>query len=69
LNIITWTLERSGPLVNGGRWYYQSIADLNTTDGVTYENIDALAQDVGVAGIFSVWPATVTYSTNCMGLE
>ncbi|WP_295512946.1 glycerophosphodiester phosphodiesterase family protein [uncultured Sulfitobacter sp.] len=69
LEIITWTIERSGPLKNGGGWYYQSISDLTTNDGVMYEYIDALAQDVGVVGIFSDWPATVTYYANCMGLE
>jgi glycerophosphoryl diester phosphodiesterase len=31
--------------------------------------IDALAQQVGVKGIFSDWPATVTYYANCMGLK
>ena len=69
LKIITWTVERSGPLVDGGGWYYQSIADITDSDGVMYELIDALAQDVGVEGIFSDWPATVTYYANCMGLE
>ena len=69
LQIITWTIERSGPLVTGGGWYYQSIADITTSDGVMYDYIDALAQDVGVVGIFSDWPATVTYYANCMGLE
>ncbi|MFK7878358.1 MAG: glycerophosphodiester phosphodiesterase family protein [Roseobacter sp.] len=69
LNIITWTIERSGPLVSGGGWYYQSIANLTTGDGVMYEFIDTLAQDVGVVGIFSDWPATVTYYANCMGLK
>ena len=69
LKIITWTLERSGPLVRGGGWYYQSIADITDGDGVMYEFIDALAQDVGVAGIFSDWPATVTFYANCMGLK
>ena len=69
LKIITWTIERSGPLVNGGGWYYQSIADAVNSDGVMYELIDVLAQDVGVEGIFSDWPATVTYYANCMGLE
>lgn len=69
LEIITWTIERSGPLVEGGGWYYQSIGDITDSDGVMYEYIDALAQDVGVAGIFSDWPATVTYYANCMGLE
>ncbi len=69
LEIITWTIERSGPLASGGGWYYQSIADITNNDGVMYELIDALAQDVGVAGIFSDWPATVTYYANCMGLD
>lgn len=69
LKIITWTIERSGPLVSGGGWYYQSIADVTDSDGVMYDYIDALAQDVGVEGIFSDWPATVTYYANCMGLE
>jgi glycerophosphoryl diester phosphodiesterase len=27
-----------------------------------------LAKDVGIMGIFSDWPATVTYYANCMGL-
>ena len=30
--------------------------------------LDVLAQDVGVKGVFSDWPATVTYYANCMGL-
>jgi len=68
LNIITWTIERSGPLATGGGWYFQSIADVTDNDGVYFELIDALAQDVGVVGIFSDWPATVTYYANCKGL-
>ncbi|SDZ28771.1 glycerophosphoryl diester phosphodiesterase [Jannaschia faecimaris] len=68
LNLIAWSLERSGPLNDGGGWYYQSIKDVTDNDGVTYELVDVLAQDVGVAGIFSDWPATVTYYANCMGL-
>jgi len=69
LKIITWTIERSGPLVRGGGWYYQSIGDITDSDGVMYAYIDALAQDVGVEGIFSDWPATITYYANCMGLD
>ena len=68
LNLITWTLERSGPLDAGGGWYYQSITDATDNDGVTYQLLDVLAQDVGVKGVFSDWPATVTYYANCMGL-
>ena len=69
LKIITWTVERSGPLSQGGGWYYQSIADVVDNDGVVFELIHALAQDVGVEGIFSDWPATVTYYANCFGLD
>ncbi|MEL6463359.1 MAG: glycerophosphodiester phosphodiesterase family protein [Pseudomonadota bacterium] len=69
LNIITWTVERSGPLASGGGWYYQSIADVTDNDGVVFDLIHVLAQDVGVEGIFSDWPATVTYYANCFGLE
>lgn len=69
LKIITWTLERSGPLGKGGGWYYQSIKDVTTSDGAAYELLDVLAQDVGIEGIFSDWPATVTYYASCMGLK
>jgi glycerophosphoryl diester phosphodiesterase len=69
LDIITWTLERSGPLHEGGGWYYQSIQDAVDNDGVTFELLDVLAQEVGVAGVFSDWPATTTYYANCMGLD
>jgi glycerophosphoryl diester phosphodiesterase len=31
--------------------------------------IHALAQDVGVLGVFSDWAAAVTYYANCMGLR
>ena len=69
LNLITWTLERSGPLGGGGGWYYQSIKDATTSDGVMFELLHVLAQDVGIEGIFSDWPATVTYYANCMDLN
>ncbi len=68
LNIITWTLERSGPLKTGGGWYFQSVTDAIDTDGDYFEILDVLAQDVGVKGVFSDWPATVTYYANCHGL-
>ncbi len=69
LGLITWTIERSGLLANGGGWYYQTIADVTDNDGDMYELLDVLAQDVGILGIFSDWPATVTYYANCVGLE
>ncbi|OSP54318.1 glycerophosphodiester phosphodiesterase family protein [Pseudoruegeria sp. SK021] len=68
LKLIAWSLERSGPLTTGGGWYYQSIAPAITSDGMMYELVDVLAQDVGVEGIFTDWNSTVTYYANCMGL-
>jgi glycerophosphoryl diester phosphodiesterase len=68
LDIITWTLERSGPLTTGGGWYYQTVNDAIDNDGDTMVTLDVLAQDVGVIGIFSDWPATVTYYANCFDL-
>jgi glycerophosphoryl diester phosphodiesterase len=68
LDIITWTLERSGLLTGGGGFYFQSIKDATTNEGVVYELLDVLAQDIGVKGVFSDWPATVTYYANCKGL-
>lgn len=69
LNIITWTLERDGPLNRGGGWYYQSVKPAIHSDGQIYEVLDVLARQVGVKGVFSDWPATVTYYANCMGLD
>lgn len=68
LNIITWTLERSGLLINGGGWYYKSITDAIDNEGAAFELLDVLAKDVGVKGVFSDWPATVTYYANCMDM-
>ncbi|MDD9727032.1 glycerophosphodiester phosphodiesterase family protein [Roseovarius sp. SK2] len=69
LNIITWTLERSGPLTGGGGWYFQSVADTIDTDADYFTMLQALHDKVGVVGVFSDWPATVTYYANCMGLD
>jgi glycerophosphoryl diester phosphodiesterase len=69
INIITWTLERSGPLNSGGGWYYQTIGDVIDSDGKMLEVVDVLAKDVGVKGIFSDWPATTSFYASCMGLE
>lgn len=69
LNLIAWTLERSGPLKNGGGWYFQSIAEVTDNDAVALELLHVLAQDVGVVGVFSDWPGTVSYYASCMGLD
>jgi glycerophosphoryl diester phosphodiesterase len=69
LDIITWTLERSGPLDDGGGWYYRTIAEAIDNDGDMLEVLDVLARQVGIRGIFADWPATVTYYASCMGLD
>ncbi|OJJ09394.1 glycerophosphodiester phosphodiesterase [Alphaproteobacteria bacterium AO1-B] len=69
LNLITWTLERSGPLNTGGGWYFQTVSDAIDGDGKVYQVVDVLAQDAGVVGLFSDWPATTTFYASCMGLK
>lgn len=73
LDIITWTIERSD-LRNGaskGGWYYQfdPQGKVIRKDSDQYKALDVLARKVGILGIFSDWPATVTYYANCMGLK
>jgi len=68
LDIITWTLERSGLLTDGG-WYYQTVNSAIKKPGDMRVALDVLARDVGVIGVFSDWSATVTYYANCMGLR
>jgi glycerophosphoryl diester phosphodiesterase len=69
LKIITWSFERSGPLKNGGGWYYQTVNPAINNDGDMMDALHVLAKDVGVIGIFSDWPASVSYYANCMGLK
>lgn len=69
LALIGWSFERSGPLNDGGGWYYQSVKDAIKKDGDMMVALDTLAQQVGIKAMFSDWPASVTYYANCMGLE
>ncbi|MGB1466179.1 MAG: glycerophosphodiester phosphodiesterase family protein, partial [Alcanivorax nanhaiticus] len=66
LDMIAWSLERSGPLAGGGGWYYQSISPAINNDGDTFTLLDVLARQVGVIGVFSDWPATTTFYANCL---
>jgi glycerophosphoryl diester phosphodiesterase len=80
LDIITWTLERSGRIVEevleggGDNYYFQSTDGSHGSqaifnDGDYMTTLDVLAKEVGIRGIFSDWPGTVTYYANCMGLK
>lgn len=71
LDIITWSLERSGPLKQAAAandTYISGISSAIHKDGDMYTIVDVLARQVGVLGIFSDWPATVTYYANCFRL-
>jgi glycerophosphoryl diester phosphodiesterase len=70
LDIITWTIERSGILGDGNNgFYYQSFDSAVQREGDMMTVLDVLAREVGVIGIFSDWPATTTFYANCAGLR
>jgi glycerophosphoryl diester phosphodiesterase len=66
MHIITWTLERSGPLAKGGGWYYGTVNAIVNNDGDMMEALHVLNEQVGVKGVFSDWPATTTFYANCI---
>lgn len=78
LDIITWTIERSGRIVQevlptkgtpSPSFYYQTTLDALHNDGDLLVTLDVLAKQVGILGIFSDWSATVSFYANCMGLK
>jgi len=70
LEIIAWTLERSGILADGDNgFYYQTVDPIIRREGDVMTVLDVLAKDVGIRGIFSDWAAPVTFYGNCMGLS
>ncbi|KAG8416016.1 hypothetical protein J3459_013866 [Metarhizium acridum] len=71
LRLITWSLERSGPLAlvhAQGDYYYTGVQDAVTKDGDMYNYVDVLVREAGVSGMFSDWSGTVTYYANCFGI-
>jgi len=78
LDIITWTLERSGRIVedvlptkgtSSPSFYFQTTLDALHNDGDVMTTLDVLARQVGILGIFSDWSGTVSYYASCMGLK
>ena len=78
LDIITWTLERSGRIVEevlptkgtaAPSFYYQTTLDALRNDGDIMTTLHVLARQVGILGIFSDWSGTVSYYASCMGLK
>jgi glycerophosphoryl diester phosphodiesterase len=64
--LITWTLERLGPLSSPPGFYYHTITDVIDRDGDMMELLHVLVMEVEVVGVFSDWPATTTFYANCM---
>jgi glycerophosphoryl diester phosphodiesterase len=75
LEIVAWTLERSGRIREGrveGQakdFYLGPLLPSLVDDGDVFRIIDALVHEVGIRALFSDWPATTTYYANCFGLE
>jgi glycerophosphoryl diester phosphodiesterase len=69
LDLIVWSLERDGPLNSGGGFFHSSVRKAIDRDGDTLTVLDVLAQQVGVRGVFSDWPATTTFYASCMGMR
>jgi glycerophosphoryl diester phosphodiesterase len=69
LDLIAWSLERDGPLAQGGSFFHRSIKPAIDRDGDTLTVLDVLAKDIGVRGVFSDWPATTTFYASCSGLR
>jgi glycerophosphoryl diester phosphodiesterase len=71
LDIITWTLERSGNLRTGGGYYYQTDLELSgpgiaDNNGDVFVMLDTLYREVGILGVFSDWAGTVAFYANCV---
>jgi glycerophosphoryl diester phosphodiesterase len=66
LDIITWSLERSGLVAGNSKdFYYQTFGSAIKREGDMMQVLDVLAQQVGILGIFSDWPATPAFYANC----
>ena len=73
-DIITWTFERVRPARRARRRRASTTTSTRMgraikNDSDMYKALDVLAREVRILGIFSDWPATVTYYANCMGLK
>jgi glycerophosphoryl diester phosphodiesterase len=73
LGIITWSFERAdlrqGASKAGFYYAFDPEGRAIKKDSDMYYALDTLAQDVGVLGVFSDWPATVSYYASCMDYD
>ena len=71
--IITWSFERAdlrkGAAGVGGYYAFDPKGQAIRKDSDMYKALDVLAKDLQVIGVFSDWPATVSYYASCMDLK
>ena len=68
LELMTWSLERPVRVPAGTPHAVAAKLHALSHAGATMEVLDVLGRDIGVKGVFSDWPGTVTYYANCMDL-
>ena len=72
-DLIAWSFERSdlraGAATAGSYYAFDPGGVAIRKDSDLYVALDVLAREVRVIGVFSDWPATVSYYASCMGLE
>ena len=70
--IVAWSFERvnltKGAAGVGSYYQFDPQGKAVKKDSDMMKALDVLARQVGVSGMFSDWPGTVTYYANCMGL-
>jgi glycerophosphoryl diester phosphodiesterase len=71
--IITWSFERAdlrkGAASAGSYYDFDPAGAAIRKDSDMYKALDVLASDLKVIGVFSDWPATVSYYASCMKLK
>jgi glycerophosphoryl diester phosphodiesterase len=72
-DIISWSFDRvdlrRGAAGVGSYYDFDPTGAAIKKDSDMYKALDVLAKDVKLIGLFSDWPATVSYYASCMGLD
>lgn len=72
-DLISWSFERvdlrRGAAGVGSYYDFDPNGVAIKKDSDMYKALDVLAKDVKLIGLFSDWPATVSYYASCMGLD
>jgi glycerophosphoryl diester phosphodiesterase len=72
-DLISWSFERvdlrKGAAGVGSYYDFDPTGAAIKKDSDMYKALEVLAKDVKLIGLFSDWPATVSYYASCMGLK